>query len=486
MSVGSSRWHSRLQILRRRGRLVFWSGLATLAIAEAFVLGLPSLYRSSATLLVQGGVSDAFVQSSVPDAINARLQTIKQEALSRGRLEELIRRFGLYGASPDKNVSEAMLARFQRDVRVDVTNDQSANGKSTAIAFSLSYVGNAPQTAADVANALASFYVAQNNQMRAEQASKATEYIGAQLAETKGRLDAQESKVSGYTAENMGALPQQVDANLAAVTRLDAQLRLNGEERLKLVERRQTLQNQIAEIDTRVPPADDASPAAQVTRKQKELADLRAQFPDTYPDVRMAKAELAQLQRLAANATATPAPGASERATATQALSETNTQIQALEKEDTSLRNEIDTYEKRVDTAPAHQPVIEGLCATTSRRATDMTHSSNATTTPSWPNGPRMAATRKSSACLMPRSHPSRRRARPRPCCSVPASCSRSSSASWRRGRRPNIPTRRFTRWRTCATSRAFPSSPAFLRSRRTAAPPFAGSHGRRSPVPSC
>lgn len=350
-------------LLRRRRRLALWSGVTTLAISAAFVLGLPELYRASATLLVQGAVPEAFVQASVPGEVNTRLQVLKQEALSRGRLTALIQRFHLYGIGPGETVTEDALRRLERDIVTDVTSETTRNGQSTAVSFTLSYAAADPRTAADVTNALASFYVAYNEETRVQQASRATETIAAQLDQTRAELDAQSARIKTYTNRNMGALPQQIDANLSAINRLDSQFQRNADELLRRVERRQQLQNELASIDTRIPGADDNTPASRLARKKAELTELLTKFSDSHPDVRAARAELTSLERTVAatggrgTAAAPPTP----RGTTDRALQETEAQIAQLQREQQSLRAEISRYQSRVERAPANEPAFDAL-----------------------------------------------------------------------------------------------------------------------------
>src|SRR5690554_2383798 len=105
-----------LDLLRRRRRAALWSGLAVFVLAGAFVLGLPPLYRASATLVVQGTIASAFEQPSESDEVNRRLQLLKQEALSRGRLTALIERFELYGHRPGQPVDPGAISQLERDV----------------------------------------------------------------------------------------------------------------------------------------------------------------------------------------------------------------------------------------------------------------------------------------------------------------------------------------------------------------------------------
>jgi polysaccharide chain length determinant protein (PEP-CTERM system associated) len=359
-------WTDRLDVLRRRRQVVFWVALALVVLGEAFVLGLPSLYRASATLLVQGQVPEAFVQQLVQGEINTRLQAIKQEALSRARLTELLSRFDLYGVSQGQTTPEVALARLQRDIKVEPTStEQNPNGRAETISFRVSYVGASPQTAADVTNALASFWVAQNDQMRAQQASHATDVLSAQLADTRAKLEEQQKRVQVYTSRHTGGLPQQMEANLSAMNRLDGQMRINGEEQMRLLERRQNIQNELSQLDLRPPPApaDPNSPDGRLAAAQKELADMRAKgWQPTHPDMKAQLQQVETLKREVAAAPPKPAPsGPSPRATLEQSLNEVNGQLKKIASDNTTLSSQIGAYQSRVESAPAREPEFDSL-----------------------------------------------------------------------------------------------------------------------------
>ena len=350
-----------LDLLRRRRRVALWSGLATFVLCSAFALGLPALYRASATLLVQGPMPVDLVPASVSGEINTRLQLLKREALSRGRTTALIERFGLYGHQPGEPVSEGAMVRLERDVVTEVTSD-TTRAQPTAVAFTVSYAADNPRTAAEVTNALAAFYVDHNAHTRARQASATASTIEAQIEAKRADLEAQSGRIGAYTSRNIGALPQQMEANLSAIGRLDAQFQRNADELLRQGEHRQRLQGELATIDTRVPAPDENTPASRLARAETELADLRSRFADTYPDVRAKQFEVATLRReLGAAGRDGSRVASTPRAAVEQALRETEANIASLEREQASLENQIRMYQRRVETAPAHEPAFDGL-----------------------------------------------------------------------------------------------------------------------------
>src|SRR5262249_36635938 len=140
-----------LDPLRRRWALASFSTLLVLAVIVPIALGLPEVYRGSANILVQGTMFEAM--GSDPVEFDSRLQAIKQEALSRARLTNLIEQFDLYSGPQRKLSLGDALGRMQRDIQVEVTSTSQRSGQP--VAFRLSYIGSDSATVAKVTNALA-------------------------------------------------------------------------------------------------------------------------------------------------------------------------------------------------------------------------------------------------------------------------------------------------------------------------------------------
>lgn len=358
----ASSW--RLDALSRRKSVLIWTALAVFAAAQAFTFGLPDVYRTSTTLLVEGSASVTGPEAERIDPAG-RLQLIKQEALGRAQLGSLLKRFDPATASAGPAAQEDAISQLRRDIRVEPLRDQMTASGHT-IAFQVSYVGRDPQTSADVTNAVAAFFVEQNGQLLSGQSSRVLEVLEAEINETRTRLEQQEAQVRGYTARNLGALPQQLETNLAAISRLDAQLGLNGAERLRLMERRQSITAELATIGSQKPDDDDPTLAGQLAALEARLADLRSRFGNEYPDVRSLQAEIGTVRAaMAAEARNPPAaarrPELTRSDAHTKALAEIDGQLARLSSEDESLRQRIAAYERRVETVPANAPAFDGL-----------------------------------------------------------------------------------------------------------------------------
>jgi polysaccharide chain length determinant protein (PEP-CTERM system associated) len=360
-----------------------WLGIlvftAPFAAATGVILSLPSLYRSTATVLVERQqVPEAFVRSTVTSELETRLQTISQEILSRSRLEGLISRFGLYADLRKHESNEEILERMRRDIRLDVRGADARGRQSITVAFALSYRGRDPQTVALVTNTLASFYIEENLKARERQASGTTEFLKAQLTGTAKRLDEQERQVSEFKRRYLGEMPQQMQANLATLEALSTQLRLNSDNQVRVAERQEGLAAQLGEADSLgqafVAPGGPAPgpepPAVHLTRLKQELIAAQTRYTDSYPTVTRLKEEIAVIERELttkepeAKAEAAPVPAAPQSQYALrvrEALRAAEAEMKILKAEDQRLRSAIAAYQIRVENAPRREQEFQDI-----------------------------------------------------------------------------------------------------------------------------
>jgi succinoglycan biosynthesis transport protein ExoP len=347
-----------------------WVALVVFAAAftaiASLAVWLPNLYRATATVLVETQqVSEAFVRPTVTSELETRIQRIRQELTSRTRLGALITELDLYGDLRKNGVPfDAVIERMRRDVDLELQGADQMSVRSPTIAFSISYTGSDPETVAKVANVLASYYVDENSRMRTGQAAKTAEILKGQLAAVKTELDAQDQRSSAFKLTHLGELPQQVEANLGSLERLNTQLRLNSENQIRSMDRRDRIESQLAEPDPPAAPPTPSPRAAELAKLRQELTELRREFSDAYPDVIRKRAEIAALERQEQESAATvkpAAPVANPKERLTQLLGEVQRELTSLKEEELTLRSAIAAYEKRVDNVPKRQEEFQEL-----------------------------------------------------------------------------------------------------------------------------
>ena len=326
----------------------------TIAVAQA----LPNLYRSTATVLIERQqVSEAFVRPSVTAELDTRLQTIREDVMSRTRLTDLITRLNLYPELRARVPIEMLVARMRREIELEIKGVESQmSGRTATISFTISFSGSDSATVARVANELAAMYVQANTSIREGQASRTADFLKSQLADARRELDAQDRRASEFRLSHIGELPQQVDTNLASIERLNTQLRLNGENQIRLMDRRERLEKERGTVAA-VAPAPPSLDDDRVARLQQQLDDLRRKYTDDYPDVIRLRAELDRAQQAAhRSAPARPAAAAVDAGRQiSDALSDVDAELRALKTEERSLRDTIAAYEQRVENIPKRQ-----------------------------------------------------------------------------------------------------------------------------------
>lgn len=362
-------------ILARRKRVALVAFAAAAAALISLIVSLPDLYRSTTTVLVESQqISEALVQTSITGEVATRLQRIRQEVMSRSRLATLITDLNLYPDLRSAGVPfDTLIDEMRRHIHLDLTGVDHMGARGATIAFAISYSGRDPETVAKVANVLASVYVDENTRMRTGQAARAAKFLEDQLAEVKTELDAQERRTTEYKLRHLGELPQQVEANLGTLDRLNTQLRLNSESQIRAMDRRDRLESQLADVRGPNGGASASPRTSQLATLKQELGELRRQYRDTHPEVRRVQAGIAELEQEGDEPAGGPAapPATDEKARLTAAIEEINAELAALKSEEQSHRAAILDYERRVDNVPRRQEEFQTLSrdyATTKER----------------------------------------------------------------------------------------------------------------------
>jgi polysaccharide chain length determinant protein (PEP-CTERM system associated) len=351
-----------LTILRRRAVVAVVVFIAILTSAVAFSRFLPDLYEANAIVLVERQLPESFVRPVVSGELESRLHVIKQEILSRARLTALINRFDLYPALRARGEMETAIEQVRRDIQIELTGPEQVSGRSKTVAFNLAFTGIARDTVAEVTNAIAQFYVAENSEMRAAEATRTAEFLAAQVEEAKAQLDRNQKQVRTYTDQHVGELPQQVSVNLATLDRLNTQLRLNGERQMRALDQRERMLDAPAALPALAVPVTASPGDARLDKLKRDLAALEG-FPDKHPDVRRLKDEIAALENEAGPAprettvaesarAPRPDPIAASRARSLEGLA---TEYDSLRAEEATIRQTIATVERRLEGVPYRQ-----------------------------------------------------------------------------------------------------------------------------------
>ncbi len=277
---------------------------------------LPKVYKATTLVLVQPQrVPESYVRATITDSVASRLNTISQEILSRTRLERVIQEFNLYSETGNRLPMEGLVEMMRHAVEIKVQT--SPQNERVQNSFSISFEGKDPKTVMQVTNKLASLFIEENLKVRESQAEGTAEFLSKELAGMEERLKRQEQGVRNFKERSMGQLPQQLDANLRILERLQQQLQTTNETMRAAEDRTIMLQNQIDQLKTggqfsRSPKLrGDMSSETEDTSRQgipedplivhlnnlkRELASAQSKYKETHPDVIDLKKKIANLE----------------------------------------------------------------------------------------------------------------------------------------------------------------------------------------------
>jgi polysaccharide chain length determinant protein (PEP-CTERM system associated) len=349
----------------RRKWLAIPVAVAAFTAVASIVVFLPDVYRSTVTVLVESQqVPQDFVKSIVTSVAERRVQTITQSILARERLDDLIKRFGLYESLQGTATHEEIIDRMRADISVDVKTEQRGSELAT-FAFNISYTCDDPEKAATIANTLAAQFIAEDLRSRERQAGGTAEFLRGQLDEIKKKLDAQEIEVSQFKERHMGELPEQSDANLTTLERLNTELMLNSEKQIRVREQRAILNRQLGSMSSTSNTARPDAVAERIAKLSAELSDLRRRYSDKYPDVIALRQEIARLQGHMADPSSAPAEldGAPDPylLQLQQSIKSADSELRVLAAEEANVHKAISVYQQRVENAPRREQQFQEL-----------------------------------------------------------------------------------------------------------------------------
>jgi polysaccharide chain length determinant protein (PEP-CTERM system associated) len=295
-----------LSIGFRRKWFIIIPFFAAVFISYGVYKYLPKVYKSTTLILVQPQrVPEAYVRPTITETVSARLNTISQEILSRTRLEKVIQELNLYPEVRQKAPMEEVIEITRRSITVEVQSrsrdDRSQN------TFSLSYEGQDPRTVMLVTNKLASLFIEENLKVREMQAESTSDFIIKELQSMEDQLKKKDQAIRSFKERNMGNLPQQLDANLRILERLQQQLQTTNETIKTAEDRAFILQGQIEQLKRSVttqvsipgtrreagqePEAirEEAIPedllVTQLNNLKRELGIAQSKYTESHPDV---------------------------------------------------------------------------------------------------------------------------------------------------------------------------------------------------------
>jgi len=386
-----------LAVLRRRRWLVVIPAILGAVAGYALSLYLPKKYTSHTSILVeQPTVPDNYVKPVVSEDISQRLASMREQILSRTRLQHLVEQFGLYKTYADESTMTALFKRLlhrtdaeqvpmedlveqlRKSILVTPLSPMAGTRSAELPGFNVDVTMREARLSQQICAEITSMFMAQNLRLHQQQAEETTQFLAKQLEDAKAKLDDQDTKLAAFQSRYMGELPEDEKTNLTLMTGMAPQLEavtqsLNQAQQEKAFAE-SLLSQQLAAWKSSPDGENPQTLEQQLSNLQKQLSSLEGRYTEKHPDIVSLKENIAELKRKIAEDASTQDQGQlskrNERAPVIEPpeiqqlraqLHQIGVTIDLKRHEQEQLQKQIKVYQDRLQLSPAIQQEFKSL-----------------------------------------------------------------------------------------------------------------------------
>jgi polysaccharide biosynthesis transport protein len=297
-----------LDMVWRRKWLILGSAILALAVAGVYCIVAPKQYRSETLILVEDQkIPEQYVQGVAEGNLEQRIFFIQKQLTSRAILGDIVKEFNLYPEVVQRYGQDGGTSMLAQALLVEmVAKGPRGNfvGRSGIDAFTVSFAHEDPFVAMKVSAKLASKFIEENLKAREQTAEGTTEFFESEVRRAKVELEKKEDQISQLKSAHIGELPQQVEANLRALDRLQGDLNATNENVQRQTDRLAMIEKAIHEYErfgTKNPVLAVGSTAMdplfpRLKELKEKLVRLQAEFLEGYPEIVLTKEEIHQVE----------------------------------------------------------------------------------------------------------------------------------------------------------------------------------------------
>ena len=289
--------------LFRRRRAVMFTAFSSIAIAVVFgTLLLQDQYRSTATIAIQRPeIPENMIRTTFTYFdTDLRIDRMRDRILSRPNVEAWIAEYGLYEDIVSEDSLSAAVAEFRDDVEVitiQAREDIAIKKQGETIAFDVSYYGETPAKAVQVALELATKFLDVNRMSRSASVQDTVAFFQRDADRLALKIEEAEQALADFKERNVGALPDSTFANIQMLDRYERELDDIEREMRNLRESRQILETELSKVSPSSPifgPTGERILAGpdRLMMLQQQLVEMSAKYGPEHPDVIRTRREI--------------------------------------------------------------------------------------------------------------------------------------------------------------------------------------------------
>ncbi len=289
-----------LAILQRRKWQFIIPAILIFIVAISIAVTLPTLYRSTATILIeQQEIPMDLVRSTITTYADRRIELIKQRVTTTENLTPIIERYDIYADLRHHRGIASAIDRMRQDIYVETISANSGDG---AIAFSISYEADSPTLAQQVTNDLAALFLDENVRERKRTTQEISRFLDQESTKLAEQVSTLEAKLASFKEQHGDAIPEMMDVNVQLLQRTEDRLNQTNQEIQTLEVNQVYLQSELGKLNPRISVSSESSesnvsPAVRLETLETELLRLSSRYSDVHPDRIAIEREVDALRR---------------------------------------------------------------------------------------------------------------------------------------------------------------------------------------------
>lgn len=301
-------------IFKRRFFLFFLPAIVIFLVVFVYALNISAMYRSEATILIEDqDIPESFIGATMSTFASQQVKLISQRLLTVQNIMTLVEKFDLYEPTdPEVPVTPSIVAdMFRGDTELQLFSEEMVNQQgrevSAAIAFTLAFSNEEPETALQVTQELVRLFLSENRRSSISIATGITELLTSAINDANEELLESEAELASFKAQHEGALPELYQLNLNVIDRTERQLSDTNLRLGELAQRRLQLSAQLSSLS---PSAPVRLPSGEIVMGDRErlkslLLDFRrksAVYQAGHPDLVRLEREIESLRSIVGGA----------------------------------------------------------------------------------------------------------------------------------------------------------------------------------------
>jgi polysaccharide chain length determinant protein (PEP-CTERM system associated) len=362
-------------IFKRRRWLILSCVLIFPAIGAAITHFIPPRYTSQTLVLIeQQRISSEYVKPVDDSGLDARLSSMKEQILSRSRVQPIVERYNLFATghnNMDERVAQAQKAIAIKPIHSTISNSGGLPG------FFITFTASDAHTAQLVCGEITTLFLNENLRAHEAAAEGTTDFLKGQLEDAKRALDDQDKKLADFQRKNVYQQPGAENGNVQMLTSLNAQFEASTQQLAQMEQAKTYAQSQLAQDLQIQQQTRDAQKAANpgvaigstdpvYQQQQRDLqtlqtreSELLTQYTPDHPDVVAVRRQIAELKKQmvapAAQARAADAPPLPDSPAVLQLRSQIRAAdigIQEKRREQAAIQSNLAMYQARISASP--------------------------------------------------------------------------------------------------------------------------------------